>query len=106
MVHQLKNEKEFQTILGQHQYVIVDCWAGFCGPCKRIAPAFEALANEYPQVFFLKMDVEKFDDLANELEISGLPSFVIFKNGKQAHDTIEGANIDNVKKALNAVLSQ
>merc|ERR1711964_304767 len=63
--------------------VVVDFWATWCGPCGKMAPKFEEFAKEYSDAIFLKVDVDELDDLAAEHEVSSLPCFKFFMNGKE-----------------------
>jgi thioredoxin 1 len=77
--------------------VVIDFFATWCGPCKRIAPAFEDLADKYyPAITFLKVDVDQCPELVNVFDISAMPTFVFLKDGKILKK-IEGADM----RALN-----
>jgi thioredoxin 1 len=73
-------------------YVLIDFFATWCGPCKRIAPFFEKLADEYVGIIFLKVDVDESPDLVNEFDIQAMPTFVFLKNG-QVVKRVEGADM-------------
>lgn len=62
--------------------VIVDCYARWCGPCRRAAPVFAALSDSYVGVIFVKVDVDVAKDVACHLEIEALPTFLLIKDGK------------------------
>eukprot|EP00891_Asterochloris_glomerata_P002538 jgi/Astpho2/2538/Aster-04251 len=70
--------KVLEEAKGKNANVIVDCWATWCGPCKAIAPVFEALSKEYSSLFFVKVDVDKAEGLAGELGISAMPTFQVW----------------------------
>jgi thioredoxin len=79
--------------------VVLDCFATWCGPCKRIAPIYEKLQNEFPRITFLKADTDQAEDIAASLEVSALPTFVFLVDGK-AVGRIEGADVDGIINAL------
>lgn len=63
--------------------VVVDFWATWCGPCRKLAPVIEELAQTYDgKVKFVKVNVEESLNIAKEYSISGLPTLMIFKSGE------------------------
>ncbi|KAK5638434.1 hypothetical protein RI129_012729 [Pyrocoelia pectoralis] len=80
--------------------VIVDFFATWCGPCKMIAPKLEELANEHGQsILVLKVDVDECEDIATEYNISSMPTFIFFKNGKVV-EQFSGANFEKLKQIV------
>lgn len=72
--------------------VVIDFWATWCMPCKRIAPIIEELAAEYEgRVIIGKYDVEEGNDLTAEYGIRNIPTLLFFKDGKIFGDRIVGA---------------
>lgn len=73
--------------------VVIDFFATWCGPCKRIAPFFEDLADKYyPAIAFLKVDVDESPELIDRFDISAMPTFVFLKDGKLVK-RVEGADV-------------
>ena len=72
--------------------VVIDFFATWCGPCKKIAPAFEKLAEVYPSIVFLKVDVDESAELVDKYGISAMPTFVFLKEGVVVK-RIEGADL-------------
>jgi thioredoxin 1 len=85
------DDKTFHDTVKKYPVVVVDCWAGWCQPCKMIAPSVEELAKELKgKVVFGKLDVDENAAVPQEFGIMSIPTLLIFKNGSHV-DTIIGA---------------
>jgi len=74
-----------------HSLVVVDCWAPWCAPCHIVAPIIEELARDYAgKILFGKLNVDENRAVATQYQIMGIPTLLVFKNGKLA-DRIVGA---------------
>ena len=71
-----------EEVLKEKGVVVVDFWATWCGPCKMIAPIVEELDEEMSNVKFVKVDVDKNLQIANQYKIVSIPTLKIFKDGK------------------------
>ena len=73
------------------QLVVVDFHATWCGPCKEIAPKYAAMAGQFQQAKFLKVDVDECKDVAQQYGVKSMPTFKLFKAGKEV-DSLSGAD--------------
>lgn len=78
---------------------MIDAFATWCGPCKVIAPEIVKLSDSYPDASFYKIDVDEQPELAAELEVRAMPTFIFFKDGNKIQQVV-GAN----KPAIEAIV--
>ncbi|KAK7464993.1 hypothetical protein VKT23_006202 [Stygiomarasmius scandens] len=100
-VQAINSLEEFHTIINSGKPVVVDFWATWCGPCRVISPIFEKFSEQTPNVEFYKVDVDAQTDIAQEVGIKAMPTFMLFKDGNKVKDLV-GA----VPPALEALVKQ
>ncbi|WP_413583146.1 thioredoxin [Bdellovibrio sp. HCB288] len=73
------NKQNFQQLVQENQIVIIDFWAVWCGPCKRFAPIFDAVAAKHPDVKFLKINTDEEPEIAASFEVRSIPTLAVIK---------------------------
>ena len=90
-----KTFQEFGDILNGNDVndlIVIDFYAPWCGPCKKIAPAFLTLSKEYQErILFVKVNVDKIEDALAAMSVEAMPTFVAMK-GKREVDRIVGGD--------------
>ncbi|EUC31311.1 hypothetical protein COCVIDRAFT_106528 [Bipolaris victoriae FI3] len=103
-VHNLTTKADFDAAMNDKDTLMVlDCFATWCGPCKVIAPQVVKFSNEYPTARFYKLDVDEVPDVAQELGIRAMPTFLLFKGGDKVAEVV-GANPKALEAAIKANL--
>lgn len=78
-------DKTFQAKT-KGKVMLVDFWASWCAPCRVMAPVLNDLAAELDDTTFVgKVNIEKYQSLAQKFKIRGIPTAVLFKNGKEVN---------------------
>ena len=75
------DEARFEQTVNDHDIVLVDWWASWCGPCRQFAPVFERAAETHPDIVFAKVDTEAQQGLAAAAAIQSIPTLMAFREG-------------------------
>lgn len=99
-------DETFETeVLKEEKLTLVDFWATWCGPCRKLSPVIDELANEFEdKVKFVKIKADENLDTAQKYSISGVPCLLIFKNGEPVERIVnivpKSIIINNLNKHL------
>ena len=84
--------------------VLVDFWATWCGPCRVIAPAVEAVAESFAgRAKVYKLDVDENPEIAGRYSVQSIPTLLLFKNGQKVGELVGG---QNTRQTIEAALSE
>ncbi len=85
----------------EHPFVVIDCWAEWCGPCKMVAPIIEQLASEYAgRITFAKLNIDENMGTAMKYQISAIPTMLVFRNGEMAGQIIGALPKNHIEQKL------
>lgn len=85
-VVELSSEAQFDQLVGQGN-VLVDFFATWCPPCKKLSPVIHDLAQSNKHITFIKIDTDKFPSLSSKYNVKGLPTLIFLKNGSKVYTT-------------------
>lgn len=97
MLHLTQENFEKETKKGK---VVVDFWAEWCGPCKMLGPIFESLSAEMKGVKFAKVNVDENEELSTKYGIRGIPTMILFKDGKEVGKLVGALPKESLKKKI------
>lgn len=98
MVVSITCAKLFKTkiLASPGKLVVVDWFAKWCTPCKKISPFIETLSNNNPDVKFYKVDVDELPELSQQENVASMPTFTFYRNGQKI-DSFSGADEETLK---------
>ncbi|MTW21932.1 thioredoxin [Allochromatium palmeri] len=93
----------FEQTIQDNDFVIVDFWAPWCGPCRSFAPVYEKVSEDFPNIVFAKLNTEEQQAIAGHFQIRSIPTLMIFREQiiifSQAGALPEGGFRDLLAKA-------
>lgn len=100
------NQSNFQQrVIDNAKPVLVDFYADWCGPCRAQAPILEALASEYAdRVDMVKLDVDQDGEIAGQYNIRGIPTLILFKDGKPVNVQVGVNSAQQLKTLIDKTL--
>lgn len=83
------NTNNFEVeVINSDKKVLIDFYADWCGPCKRLSPIVDKVAKEKTDVKFVRIDVDNNKELANRYNVSSIPTLVVIENGKEINRSV------------------
>jgi len=73
-------DSNFEKIVTDNSFVIVDFWAPWCGPCKSFAPTYEKVSDDFEDIVFAKINTEDQQQTAGHFQIRSIPTLMIFRD--------------------------
>ncbi len=96
------SDENIEAAVAKYPFLVVDCWAEWCGPCKMLGPIIETLAGKLQgEVVFAKLDVETSQQTASKYGIRSIPNLLVFKNGQKVGDIVGAMPEDKLMERIN-----
>jgi thioredoxin 1 len=100
-VHTFTDGNFENDVLKAGSPVLVDFWAEWCGPCKRLAPTVDQLATEYAgRVTVGKLNVDDNPNVSFKYQVRGIPTLLLFKGGQVVESVVGAVGKDELKKVI------
>lgn len=108
MIQDITTLEELNSIAETFETIVIDFYADWCGPCKKLKPFFLELSeNEiYKEIKFLKVNADDDEDLCTKYSIVGLPTVVFLNQQCQVMDKVVGFDPDKISKILNRIVEK
>ncbi len=96
--------KRFNRIVNSGRPVLVDFYADWCIPCRMMPPILKEVKTQFRQLRIIKVDVDRFPDIAISCKIKNLPTVVLFQEGKIHWSGTGVQEVDDISMALKELL--
>ena len=97
--------ENFEELIPSGKPIVLDFWATWCGPCRRVGPIIEELANDYEgQVIVGKCDIEEDEDLPMRFGVRNIPTILFIKNGEVVDKQVGAAARPVFEEKLKSIL--
>lgn len=98
---QATDRDDFEETIADHDVVLVDFYADWCGPCQMMEPTIYTLASE-TDAAVLKVDVDRFQGLAAEYGVQGIPTLLVFADGELSERLVGAQSEERLTDAVAA----
>lgn len=98
------DSKNFDEVIAGSKPVFVDFYATWCGPCQMMLPVIEELAEEAKDFAVAKLDIDKAPEVAARFNVMSVPTFIVFKDGKEAARMMGAMPKDLLLEKINSAI--
>lgn len=90
-----------EEVMQSDKTVLIDFWADWCAPCRRLSPIIDEIAQENPDIKVVKINIDEEPALAERFEVMSIPNLFVIKNGKVKSNLIGVRPKEEILGALN-----
>lgn len=96
-------DDNLDAAIAKYPFLVVDCWANWCGPCRMLGPIIENMAKKHAgEIVFGKLDVDSNQKTATRFTIQTIPNLLVFKDGQKVGDIIGAMPEPQLLEKINA----
>ncbi len=105
-VKEVTDDSFEKDVLSSSEPVLIDFWAEWCAPCRMLAPTVEAVAEKYQgQAKVFKLDVDNNPMTAQRYGIKGIPTLIVFKDGKEQERIVGATSQTTISRMLESFIT-
>jgi thioredoxin 1 len=106
MSSDIRQETEWNTLIADKKLLAADFWAPWCPYCMRLKPIFESIASKYPEIRFVKVNVDEQQGLAARYGIRGIPVIKFFCEEKEVGEIVGYVPQNELEKKIGEISNQ
>lgn len=92
----------FDEVLEQHPFLLIDFWAEWCAPCKAFAEIVKSVAPDYPEVTFGSLNIDEEQALSDEFEVRSIPRVMILRDRTVVYDDAGVLSVESLRELLDS----
>lgn len=97
------NESTFDSFIDGNKKALIDCWAPWCGPCRRMGPIIEEIAAEAKDFAVAKLNTDDNQSIAVRFKINAIPTLLVFKDGVLAQTLVGLRPKDDILRIMSGI---
>ncbi|NCA74097.1 MAG: thioredoxin [Gammaproteobacteria bacterium] len=97
------NESTFDSFIDGNKKALIDCWAPWCGPCRRMGPIIEEIAAEAKDFAVAKLNTDDNQSIAARFKINAIPTLLVFKDGVLVQTLVGLRPKDDILKIMSGI---